>query len=351
MELFSEIYGCYYTVLARLLERAHPAGLDRTEVEAIVRQSGFADTAFQLLPKLVSGEWPLLNERNGRFYASLASNAVRRPLSDLEKAWLKALLEDPRLRLFLDDAQIAALHAALSGTTPLFQADDFHIYDVAADGDPYTDSGYRARFALILRAIQQKAPLRILYEGGKGRRTSGVYFPWRLNYSAKDDKFRLLAATCFPTRKRRVIMNVARMLEIENLSSALLIDVDYGDRLFQQPVENPSILLRIYPERNALERAMLQFAAYQKETEYDEPSGSYLCRIYFDPEDETELLIRVLSFGPTIKALEPTSFVAQLRERIQRQVTLNEQIFSPAKDVTVEKPSPSSGSYYVSSEG
>ena len=341
MELFSEIYGCYYAVLARLLKRAQPAGLDRAEMEAIVRQSGFADTAFQLLPKLISGEWPLLNERNGRFYASPASGAVRRPLSDLEKAWLKALLEDPRLRLFLDDGQIAALHAALANTTPLYEADNFHIYDAATDGDPYTDGGYRARFALILKAIQQKAPLRILYEGGKGRRTSGVYLPWRLNYSAKDDKFRLLAATCFPARKRRVILNVARILEIENVPNAPPIDADYADRLFQQPSKNPSILLRIYPERNALERAMLQFAAYQKETEYDEPNSSYLCRIYFDSEDETELLIRVLSFGPTVKVLTPPSFVTQLRERVQRQIALNEQIFSPVQDVTVEKPSKS----------
>jgi predicted DNA-binding transcriptional regulator YafY len=96
------------------------------------------------------------------------------------------------------------------------------------------------------------------------------------------------------------------------------------ERYFAESSRQPSFLLRIYPERNALERAMLQFAAYRKETEYDEPSNTYLCRVYYDPTEETELLIRVLSFGPTIKVLEPPGFAAQLKERIVRQLDLND---------------------------
>jgi hypothetical protein len=323
MELFSEIYGCYYTVLARVLERAHPGGLTRADIEAIMKESGFADTAFHLLPKLISGEWPLLKPRDGRFYSILSSEGMQRPLSTLEKAWLKSLLHDPRMRLFLHDDQIKTLDEALR-IEPLFLPGDFHIIDAALDGDPYDDPAYRGRFRLILNAARAHTPLYIEYEGGKGRMTCGVYAPWRLSYSAKDDKFRLLAAACFKTRSRRAILNLSRICHVAEAADASKMAGEQVERYFAESSRQPSFLLRIYPERNALERAMLQFAAYRKETEYDEPSNTYLCRVYHDPTEETELLIRVLSFGPTVKVLEPPGFAAQLKERIVRQLDLND---------------------------
>ncbi len=322
MELFSEIYGCYYAVLARALARAHPDGATRADIEEIIAESGFTDTAFHLLPRLISGEWPLLAERDGRYFSALSSRDTARPLSALEQSWLKALLEDPRMRLFLDDAQIEAIDSALEAK-PLFRPDDFHVYDAATDGDPYGDAAYRERFRVILCAAKAHTPLYIEYEGGKGRVARGVYTPWQLNYSAKDDKFRLLAVPCLKNRNRRAILNLSRIRHAEAAPASSPADPVRLARCFAAPTEQPSFLLRIYPERNALERAMLQFAAYQKETEYDEADGTYLCRIYHDPAEETELLIRVLSFGPTVKALEPAGFVSQVKERIRRQFELN----------------------------
>ncbi len=321
MELFSEIYGCYYTVLARVLAGAHRGGLTRAEIESIIEGSGFADTAFHLLPKLISEEWPLLQTRGGRYYSALACGDTARPMSTLEQAWLKALLADPRMRLFLTDPQIQALDGALD-TAPLYSPDDFHIYDAASDGDPYDDARYRERFRVILDATEVHTPLYIEYAGGKGGFTHGAYIPWRLNYSAKDDKFRLLATACFKTRNRRAILNLSRITHVQVADNPPAMDIAQALRYFEQPQTQPSFLLRIYPERNALERAMLEFAAYRKETEYDEASNTYLCRIYYDVMEETELLIRVLGFGPTVRALEPPAFVAQVKERILRQLDI-----------------------------
>jgi predicted DNA-binding transcriptional regulator YafY len=64
---------------------------------------------------------------------------------------------------------------------------------------------------------------------------------------------------------------------------------------------------------------MLQFASWEKETEYDEQTGGYTCRIYYDGQDETELLIRILSFGPVVKVLGPEGFLAQVKERVLKQ--------------------------------
>lgn len=42
-------------------------------------------------------------------------------------------------------------------------------------------------------------------------------------------------------------------------------------------------------------------------------------KLKYDLADETEMVIRLLSFGPVIKVLEPQSITEQLRERIERQ--------------------------------
>ena len=41
--------------------------------------------------------------------------------------------------------------------------------------------------------------------------------------------------------------------------------------------------------------------------------------ILYDAEDETEIVIRVLSFGPLIKVVGPQSFAALITERLKMQ--------------------------------
>ena len=63
---------------------------------------------------------------------------------------------------------------------------------------------------------------------------------------------------------------------------------------------------------------MLHFANYEKQTvKIDEEH--YECLIYYNSMMETELLIEILSFGPTIKVLGPENFLTKVKERVHRQ--------------------------------
>ena len=68
----------------------------------------------------------------------------------------------------------------------------FYYFDRYADGDPYEEPGYRENFQIILRAMRERKPLFAAYAGGKGRHMTPEVLPCRLQYSPKDDKFRLL---------------------------------------------------------------------------------------------------------------------------------------------------------------
>ena len=64
---------------------------------------------------------------------------------------------------------------------------------------------------------------------------------------------------------------------------------------------------------------MLRFANYEKQTVYEPDTDTYLCSIYYDPSDETELLIELLSFGPVIRILGPENVLDQIWQRVKRQ--------------------------------
>ena len=79
--------------------------------------------------------------------------------------------------------------------------------------------------------------------------------------------------------------------------------------------------VEIIDVRNALERAMLHFANYEKETRQISDTV-YHMKCSYNKSDETEVLIRILSFGPMLRVLEPASFVKQINERLLRQAKL-----------------------------
>lgn len=87
------------------------------------------------------------------------------------------------------------------------------------------------------------------------------------------------------------------------------------------------VTLHIVNRRNALERAMLHFANYEKNTaKIDE--DTYECLIYYNQSMETELLIEVLSFGPMLTVIGNKRFLRSLKARLRRQRALSLPVIS-----------------------
>lgn len=316
MELFSEIYGCYYSVVAQILRRAHGNGLTRAEIDRIVSENAFSESVLHLLPRLLGGEWDLLRDEDSQYNSKLEHTETSFPLTQLQKSWLKSLLRDRRIRLFLDEEQLVQLEQFLSTVEPLFDPGDFHIFDAATDGDDFADEGYIGRFRLMLMAIKQKTPLLAQYESGKGRRMAIRFLPQKLLYSQKDGKFRAMGWQLTGKGSKPVLLNLVRIKELTESDRTMPRQlVKTGESENKRMVR-----IAISDERNALERCMLQFASYDKQTVFDEVSVRYFCDISYDLLEETELLIRVLSFGPVIEVIGPAPFLEQVRERVSLQM-------------------------------
>lgn len=297
--LFSEIYGSYFRVVAAILTEAADAPLTQARLTAIVREKAFSESTLAIPRALQTGEWPLLDDS----MRSVLRHKPTMPLTLLEKRWMKALLADPRIALFDVDA------SGLEDVQPLYSPDVFVPFDRYADGDPYDDPTYIACFRTVLQAIREKRKLRISFRGKNGTRHSFVCVPHRLEYSAKDDKFRLLASG-----KRAV-----NWINLGRVSSCTLLD-PYPPAAFSPPqTHTEELVLMLHDERNGLERVLLHFSHFEKETRR-KSEGKYEIRIRYDRDDETELLIRVLSFGPVLEVKAPDRFIQLVRERVQKQL-------------------------------
>ncbi|MBR1930687.1 MAG: WYL domain-containing protein [Lachnospiraceae bacterium] len=312
MQLYSEIYNCYYNIIHNLLSRNAP--FSKEELISVVSREGFDETMLYLIPKLDSGEWNFFKKEDD-LYVSTLHNKPDLVLSTLQKRWLKTLLLEPRIRLFLDDDALTSIQTALDGVEPLYNGADFYVYDRFADGDDYADENYRKNFRTILSAIESGQYLNISFNTHRNNRLHYWYLPCKLEYSVKNDRFRLLALEARKRSHFRLhIINLSRMDEIKETGKYAREIPDINAYITKEYDEKPVTLL-ITNERNALERAMLQFANYKKNTvRIDE--NTYKCKIYYNKSNETELLIEVLSFGPAIKVIGNGHFLELLKKRL-----------------------------------
>lgn len=318
MELFHEIYSCYIDVVRCILTEAEQSPVTAGRMEQLAAKKTFGESALAILPKLTGGDWPLLVPCGDDAFRSRLTHTPHVPLSTLQKSWLKALLADGRIRLFFSDAELEELKDMLGDVEPLYREEDFYYFDRYRDGDPIADTAYRLHFATILRALQENRILLVSYEGKQGP-VSLEAAPYQLQYSSKDDKFRLCCLKYSRGAFRlNTQLNLAKIRDCRLSSeSCPAHTAKYRFRPVSRAPE--PVLLQISGERNSLERCMLHFASYEKHTEYEEEQGCYLCSIYYDLADETELLIDILSFGPVVQVLGPESFLEQVRERVRRQ--------------------------------
>lgn len=329
MEFFSEIYGCYYQIIDRILAEAETHPITRTEMEQICQKHGFSESGLFILPKLINGEWQLLTP-SGNGYRALTKKHGALPLTRLQRSWLKTLLADPRFCLFFTDEELPALRQFTEDADFLWHPEDFHYYDRYGDGDPYASYEYRIHFQTLLNALSRKQYVNISYQSEKGNRIAHHYLPLKLEYSEKNDRFRLLAL--LENERRSAWIHTLNLQGIQNVIPLPRYETDPYDfeQIIRRSYYREPVRLTITNQRNALERAMLHFSNYEKKTKkIDE--NTWECLIYYNRSMETELLIEILSFGPAVQVTGPDTFLCQVRERLKRQAELFSQMDAAEK--------------------
>ncbi|MGI6316508.1 MAG: WYL domain-containing protein [Christensenellales bacterium] len=297
--IFSELYSAYYNAVAGILKIAVKQPLKKNELRDIVEKNAFGESILNIEPALAKERWQLIRSDG----STPLVHSPSMPLTTLEKRWLKAIYADPRIRLFVDDEDV------LPDVKPLFTASDYSVFDKYSDGDPYEDDTYKRTFRLILDAMEKRYPLSIDTVNRKGNITHMVLMPEYLEYSEKDDKFRLMGSGC----RYDGTVNLARIVCCKPCTKPYEINPGKTAQPKTRTVE-----FELIDKRKALERILLHFAHFEKQVKRID-ADRYRVTISYGKDDETEMVIRILSFGPMIRVTAPQHFVELIKKRLINQ--------------------------------
>ena len=296
--LFSEIYSSYFNAVAKILGLATESKLTGKALTEAIQEQAFEESVLVIPKALKSERWPLLT----RTFETPLLEKPTMPLTDLQKQWLKALLKDPRIGLFSPSTE------GLEDVEPLYDLESVVYFDRYGDGDPFQDRNYIRNFQTILQALREDGSVRIRYRAAGGNERRYDCRPIHLEYSGRDDKFRLIAEGW----KRTLTLNLGRMITVERRETQ---ETELGE--FPEDGEK-EMTLELTDERDAMRRAIISFSDLEKETvRLDEKH--YRIHLWYRQEDETDLLIRILSFGPVLRVTEPAELVDQVIARLRRQ--------------------------------
>lgn len=296
--IFSELYSAYYNTVAAIISRILEGEQTEKTLQEIVTERAFGESVLTILPALKSGKWQLVRPD----MTTPLVHTPTLPLTTLQKRWLKAISLDPRIRLFDVDL------GWLEDVEPLFTPEDYYVYDRYTDGDPYGDEEYIRQFRVVLAAIRNKSQIKFDMINRKGNTMFVRCYPVRLEYSEKDDKFRVVTAGWRAVKT----VNLAKIMHCTHYVGPrpLIGGVDEA--------ETDTLVLKVTDERNALERVMLHFAHFEKQAEHL-GDRNYLLKIKYSHDDESEMVIRVLSFGPLVEVVESEAFKRLIVEKLKKQ--------------------------------
>lgn len=299
--IFREYNNLYFRSLEKLLALAIEGKLNEESLFSTVQDTAFSESAVFIEDAIKNGEWNVIDKDFTTPYKSVPTL----PLTEIEKRWLKTLFTDKRIKLFVDCEP-----EFLRDVLPLFDANDVIYPDKFGLGDDYESETYVRNFKTVLRCISKNKKVKIRYKSPSGNSTEAVYVPRRIEYSAKDDKFRLCAGNVFSAR----VLNIGRIVEC-------LEDEEFNPSV--QPalvINREEVVFEIVNSRNCLERALIHFSALKKETTRID-KDKFLVRMEYPKDMETEILIRLMQFGQFIKILEPASLVENIKSRLSAQDT------------------------------
>ena len=298
--IFSELYSAYYNTVAAIISGILDGEHSEKELQKIVTAHAFGESVLTILPSLKSEKWQLVHSD----MTTKLEHKPTIPLTTLQKRWLKAISLDPRVKLF------GVAFPELEDVEPLFTSADYYIYDQYNDGDPFEDEQYIRNFRIVLEAIRKGTQIKFEMINRKGNMMFVRCRPLRLEYSEKDDKFRVVTAGW-------------RAVSTVNLAKIRACAHDIGYRRVsgrENPVVYDTITVKIRDERNAMERFMLHFAHFEKQAEKLDKKH-YLVKIKYAHDDESEMVIRILSFGPMTQILEPEPFRKLVIEKLEKQLS------------------------------
>jgi RNA-splicing ligase RtcB/predicted DNA-binding transcriptional regulator YafY len=336
MELFEEVKNRYMHIAFKVLNECEK-GLSEMDVIKIVEEEEFEEKVIGnnfetfeglLLNKYSESEnFNLLKERCGLYYPNIKEEkkpAVPVRLTNVEKAWLKNMLEDKRLGSLLSDSVITKLNAALKDFDGPSISEIVDITNTSLFPEQENAEQFEENFRRLLKAISEEKAVRYCNTDRYGNEYRNKHaLPIRLEYSLRDGRFRVSMYSLDENRSIMANINNMRNIEIQENENLEINREAVIKLLHEQRYSKEPIILEVIDKKSAMERCFMSFSELERYSRCIE-KDRYELKLFYYTFEEEEIIKKILALGPYVKVVSPEGIRKEIIRRIRLALELNE---------------------------
>lgn len=343
--IFHEMFGVYYHMIAEFLTKiikAFPGSLSQRDLDKLSGEIVLKETNHTgeytgaLIPQeldelCVSGAFGKYDnaahfiskyepEKN-MIPSSLYKDLI--PLTEMELRWLKTIIHDSRFHsFFVEDGEIDALHALLQQETnitalPMQKLVWYDRYRISKHNLNNENSVLRP----LLDSIENRKCVRITFLSRYKRERNGIYSPIVIEYSCRNNYMQVYAQE--KDSSKITLINLSRIQKI--ICTELAYDYEEAFRAYHKyrNRNKRSIEILFFNKKNLVDRILTEFAPWEKRCTFVKSTDTFHLRLFYQSIDETEVMVRLMGYGPEIIFADPECRPAKdIQERINRQTEI-----------------------------
>ncbi|HCT90045.1 MAG TPA: hypothetical protein DF613_01485 [Lachnospiraceae bacterium] len=311
MELFHEYYSsqCQFAFDLLAMAKRKPCFSDQ-ELRDILAENHAPDLYLDIRKQFLDSGF-LVKGETGKYTLGDAFPPVRVPLPTLERAYLKYLCDTPEAALFLEQETRDSIKVACGQAGgELFSQIQRPPTPPAPDIDPQT-------FRTLLEAIARHQMVRYSFRTfGQERLIPAAHIvPFRIEHSVLDGRW--WAILYNPEEDRPIKARLERLSGMELDGFHAFTEKQLQEVILRQ-VEKEPVVLRISPQKNALERTFLTFENALDMSAQRLDDGSVRLRFSLFRFDRKDLVKKLLYLGESVVLEQPPQLRELLREKLEQ---------------------------------
>lgn len=320
MSLFNELHSKYYTLVNYILTSIPDEGISLGMLRKAVTEKGFLETPTCLIPLLTAQDdegYHLLCEKENAYYSVLKNKPITF-LTETQKAWLKTLTLDSKIQLFLDEDELYELKKALRDVEPLFLPEMIHHVHQSSLSTNFFDKTYITIFRIISNSLHHNQYMKITYVDENDTLITVAIAGYKLEYRLTQDSFHLIGLVDAPKQMSHILR-----INLNSIQEITVLKTYFNPKEIEASIQAYKCKEPLYFElsnaRKGFERVFMHLSNYERMTEFNDETHTCFVQLFYYPFDEEELINILISFGPIIKVISPTSIRNQLIQRINAQ--------------------------------
>ncbi len=245
------------------------------------------------------------------------------PVSKMELRWLKTIIQDNIIKLLMSDSEIMEINKLLKQYTPAFSPlpmekviyfDRFHL--------PESKTKHmKSILSTILEGIYDQKTIIIKYHTMKNRVKIGEFRPIVLEFSKRNNRFQGFFQEC--GSDRIYTMNVSRIETADETDTSFDYTSAKQALLSFREENTTSVTVEFYDVRNIADRMLTEFSPWKKLCSYNCTTELYTLTIFYQKQDEVDLVIRLLGYGGNIRFTDKEHPIfKEILARMNRQMDL-----------------------------